>query len=131
MVVFPMKEIWLVIIMDDLDFEVKDVTFEAKMFNRSATFDRIANRSMEDLNYAHLHCDLLNKVALTTIILKGVKSPHKNIHEQYLQKCMFVCVKKFGIESTFPKGDLKKVTCMLLQLSQQPICHQSLLFNLN
>jgi hypothetical protein len=86
---------------------------------------------MEDLNYAHLHCDLLNKVALTIITLKGVKSPHKNIHEQYLQNCMFVCVKNFGIESTFPKGDLKKVTCMLLQLSQQPICHQSLLFNLN
>ncbi len=25
MVVFPMKEVWLVITMDDLDFEVKDV----------------------------------------------------------------------------------------------------------
>jgi hypothetical protein len=119
MVVFPMKEVCLIIAMDDLDFKVKDVAFEAKVFNRYATFNQIANRSMEDLNYAHLYCELLNKVALTIITLKRVKSLHRNIHEQYLQKCMFVCVKKFGIESTCPKGDLKKVRCkLLLQLSQ-------------
>jgi hypothetical protein len=100
--------------MDDLDFGVRNVVFEAKVFNKYATFDQTANRSMEDLNYAHLHCDLLDKVALTTITLKGVKSPHRNIHEQYLPKCMFVWVKNFGIESTCPKGGLKKVTCMLL-----------------
>jgi hypothetical protein len=70
--------------MDVLDFGVRDVAFEAKVFNRYATFDQIANRNMEDLNYAHLHYDLLDKVALTTITFKGVKSPHKNIHEQYL-----------------------------------------------
>jgi hypothetical protein len=69
--------------MDDLDFGVRNVVFEAKVFNQYATFDQTANRSMEDLNYAHLHCDLLDKVALTTITLKGVKSPHRNIHEQH------------------------------------------------
>jgi hypothetical protein len=45
---------------DDLDFGIKDVTFEAKVFNKYGTFDWIINRSMEDLGYAYLHCDLLN-----------------------------------------------------------------------
>ncbi len=55
---------------DDLDFGVKDVTFETKMFNRYRTFDRIANRSVEDMGYAYLHCDLLERAALTTITLR-------------------------------------------------------------
>jgi hypothetical protein len=41
--------------MDDLDFEIRDVTFEAKMFDRYGTFDWITNRSMEDLSYPYLH----------------------------------------------------------------------------
>ncbi len=45
--------------MDDLDFKIRDVAFETKVFNRYGTFDRIANRSMEGLGYAYLHCDLL------------------------------------------------------------------------
>jgi hypothetical protein len=69
-VVIPMKQARLVVVMDDLDFRIRDVTFEVKVFNRYGTFDRIANRSMEDPGYAYLHCDLLNKVALTTITLK-------------------------------------------------------------
>ncbi len=72
-----------IVTVDDLDFGIKEVTFETKMFNKYHTFDRIANRSMEDLGYAYLHCDLLERVALTTIILK-VKSPHIDMHEQYL-----------------------------------------------
>jgi hypothetical protein len=39
MAVVPMKEASLVIAMDDLDFKIKDVTFEAKVFNRYGTFD--------------------------------------------------------------------------------------------
>jgi hypothetical protein len=57
-------------VVDDLDFWIKTVTFEAKVFNRYGTFDWIINRSMEDLGYAYLHCDLLDKAILTTITLR-------------------------------------------------------------
>jgi hypothetical protein len=43
----PMKETKLVVVVDDLDFGIKDVTFETKVLNRYGTFDRIANKSME------------------------------------------------------------------------------------
>jgi hypothetical protein len=71
--------------MDDLDFGVRDVVFEAKVLNRYGTFDRITNRNMEDPSYAYLHCDLLDKATLTTITFK-IKSPHIDMYEQYLQK---------------------------------------------
>jgi hypothetical protein len=70
MVVVLMKQAQLVVTVDDLNFGVRDVVFEAKMFNRHGTFDRIANKNMEDPSYAYLHCDLLDMVALTTITLK-------------------------------------------------------------
>jgi hypothetical protein len=64
---------------------------------------------MEDPNYAYLHCDLLDKVALTIIRLK-VKSFYVKMHEQHLQKGMFVKMEYFGIESKskrgFEKGDM-------------------------
>jgi hypothetical protein len=69
--------------MDDLDFRIKDVAFETKVFNRYGTFDWIINRNMEDPCYAYLHCDLLDRVALTIITLK-VKLPHIKMHEQHL-----------------------------------------------
>jgi hypothetical protein len=96
-------------VVDDLDFKIRDVTFEAKVLNRYGTFDQIANMSMEDLRYACLHCDLLNKGALTIITLR-VKLPYIKMHEQHLQKGMFVKVKFFAIESKskrgFEKGDM-------------------------
>ncbi len=57
MVVVPLKEIKLIIVVDDLDFKIKDVAFKAKVFNRYGTFDRITNTSMENLGYAYLHYD--------------------------------------------------------------------------
>jgi hypothetical protein len=39
MVVVPMKEIRIVVAMDDLDFGIKDVAFQVKVFNRYDTFD--------------------------------------------------------------------------------------------
>jgi hypothetical protein len=64
---------------------------------------------MEDPDCAYLHCGLLNKATLTTIILR-VKSLHIEMHEHHLQKCMFVKVENFGIESNskrgFEKGDM-------------------------
>ncbi len=83
MVVIPMKEAQLVIGVDELDFGMRDVTFEAKVLNRYGTFDRIANRSMEDLGYACSHCDLLDMETLNTITLK-IESLHIGMHEQYL-----------------------------------------------
>jgi len=59
------------------------VAFETKVFNGYRTFDRIANRNMEDLGYAYLHCDLLERATLTIITLI-IKSPHINMHEKYL-----------------------------------------------
>ncbi len=80
MVVVLVKEVQLVVAIDDLDFGIRDVVFEAKVLNRHDTFDQIRNRSMENLVYAYLHCDLLNMVALTTISLK-VKSIHINMYK--------------------------------------------------
>jgi hypothetical protein len=55
MAIILVKEARLVVGKDDLDFEIRDVTFEAKVLNRYGTFDQIANRSMEDPGYAYLH----------------------------------------------------------------------------
>jgi len=113
MVVITVKEAKLVVTMNDLDFRIRDVTFEAKVLNRYGTFDRIANKNMEDPSYAYLHCDLLDRATLTIITLK-VKSPYIEMHEQQLQKGMFVKAKFFGIESKFKrrfeKGDMHVVS---------------------
>jgi len=67
---------------------------------------------MEDLGYAYLRCDLLDMATLTIITLK-VKLPYIKMHEQHLQKCMFVRVENFGIDSKskrgFEKGDMHVV----------------------
>jgi hypothetical protein len=39
MVVVPMKEAKFVIAMDDFDFRIKNVAFEAKVLNRYGTLD--------------------------------------------------------------------------------------------
>jgi hypothetical protein len=39
MVVIPMKEGRLVIVVDDLNFRIKDVAFEAKVFTRYGTLN--------------------------------------------------------------------------------------------
>jgi hypothetical protein len=63
------KEGRLVVVVNDLDFEIKDVMFEAKVFNKYGTFDQIANRTMQDSRYTYLHCDWLDMAILTTITL--------------------------------------------------------------
>jgi hypothetical protein len=95
MVIILVKEVRLVVAVDDLDF---GIVFEAKVLNRYGIFYQIANKSMENLCYAYLHCDLLDKV-IQTIIIPKVKSLYINMHGQYLQKCMFVKVKNFDIDS--------------------------------
>jgi len=66
-----MKEVKLVIVVDDLDFRIRDVAFEAKVFNRYGTFDQITNRSMENPSYTHLHYDLLDKAIMNTNHFEG------------------------------------------------------------
>jgi hypothetical protein len=41
MVIVLVKEVRLIIVVDDLDFEIKDVAFEAKVLNRYGTFDQM------------------------------------------------------------------------------------------
>jgi hypothetical protein len=41
MVVILMKEVWLVVVMDDLDFGIRDVVFEVKLFTKYGTFNLI------------------------------------------------------------------------------------------
>jgi hypothetical protein len=60
---------------DDLDFGLRDVTFDANVLNKFGTFDWIANRSMENLSYAYLHYDLLERTTLIIIIFR-VKLSH-------------------------------------------------------
>jgi len=78
MVNVPMKKVRLITMVDDLDFRIKAITFEAKVFNKCGTFDQLVNRNMEDLGYAYLHCDLLDRAALTTITLRV---PYIEMHE--------------------------------------------------
>jgi hypothetical protein len=80
MAVVLVKKVRLVVAIDELDFGIRDVAFEAKVLNRHGTFDQIRNRSMENSVYAYLHCDLLNIVALTTISLK-FKSLYIDMYE--------------------------------------------------
>jgi hypothetical protein len=75
-----LKEAKIIVVVDDLDFEIRDVAFESKVFNRYGTFDQIINKSMENPSYKYLHYDLLDRVVLTIITLK-VKSPHIEMHE--------------------------------------------------
>jgi hypothetical protein len=39
MVIVPLKEDRVIFAVDDLDFGIRDVTFEAKVFNKYGTFD--------------------------------------------------------------------------------------------
>jgi len=39
MVTILVKEVKIVVVVDDLDFGIKDVAFEAKVFNRFDNFD--------------------------------------------------------------------------------------------
>jgi hypothetical protein len=107
-----MKEARLIVVMDDLDFRIRNVALEAKVLDKYGTFDIIENKSMDDPSYAYLHYDLLDMAVLTTITLK-VKSPHIKMHEQHSQKNMFVRVENFVIESRsksgFEKGDMHVV----------------------
>jgi hypothetical protein len=55
------------------------------------------------IGYAYLHYDLLNMASLAIIILKAY-SPHIKMHEQLLQKGMYVKVENFGIELKCKRG---------------------------
>ncbi len=66
--------------MDDLDFKIRDVALEVKVFNRYVTFDQIANTSMENSSFAYFHFDLLDRVTLTIIVFM-IKLAHIDVYE--------------------------------------------------
>jgi hypothetical protein len=69
-----------VIGVDDLDMGFHDVTFEGLV-----PFDHTTQKTMDDLSYVYLYCELLDQVGLTMITLH-VKSPNIQMHENVLQK---------------------------------------------
>ncbi len=104
-----------------LDFGVRDVAFEAKVFNRYGTFDRIANKNMEDPSYAYLHCDLLDRVVVTIITLK-VKSPHIDMMSNTCKKTCWWGSKILALSHNPKRDFMIKATCMLsLQLNLMTI----------
>jgi hypothetical protein len=70
---------------------------------------------MEYPSYAYLHCDLLDIITITTIALR-VKSPHIEIHEEHLQKNMFMIVENFNIESKLKRGFKKRGSTTIVSL---------------
>lgn len=70
---------------------VHDVAFEGLMLNWYKTFDCITKKTMDDPSYVCLYCELLDWVGLTTITLWD-KSPHIQMHENVLQKGLYVKV---------------------------------------
>jgi hypothetical protein len=66
-------------------------------------FDRITKKTMDGSGYAYIYCELLDRVGLTMITLR-IKSPHIQMHENVLQKWLYVKVKNFGIEVGSHKG---------------------------
>jgi hypothetical protein len=81
------------------------------VFNRYGTFDHIANKNLEDPNYAYLCYNLLNKATLTVITLI-MKSPHIKKIQHLLQKNMYVKNGELGINQ-HQKRVLRKATCLL------------------
>ncbi len=79
------KEVKLVVVVNDLDFGIKDVR---QVFDRFGIFDQIANKSMGDPSYAYLHCDLLDKVALTIVLLKVKLSCIKMMNNICKRACL-------------------------------------------
>ncbi len=73
----PVKEVRLVVVVDDLDLKLELLHFRQRCSIGVAPLI-VVNRNMEDLGYAYLHCDLLNKIALTTITLKV---PYMEMHK--------------------------------------------------
>ncbi len=68
--IIVVKEARLIVMVNDLDFGIKDVALQAKVLNKYGIFDQIANKSMGDPSYQYLHYDLLDKVALTIVLLR-------------------------------------------------------------
>jgi hypothetical protein len=91
------------------------VVFEGLVSNQYGTFDHITKKTMDDLGYAYIYCELLDWAGLTMITL-WVKSPHVQMHENVFQKWLYVNVKNFGIEVRsqrgFEKGDMPIILTM-------------------
>jgi len=91
--------------------ELKDVAFQAKVFNKYGIFDQIAKRAWE-IQAIHICIVIVGQGSFNHSAFEGEIVSYK-IDEKHLQKGMFVKVENFGIESkskrSFEKGDM----CML------------------
>jgi len=75
---------------------------------------------MDDPGYAYLYCELLNQVGLTMITL-WVKSPHIQMHENVLQKGLYIKVENFGIEVRSQRGFEKREIPIILVVESTTI----------
>ncbi len=107
--IIAMIEVRLVLVVNDLDFGIKNVAFQAKVFKKYGIFDQIANKSMGDPSYAYLHCDLLDKVALTIVLLR-VKLFHIKMMKNICKRACLWRLKTLALNQNL-KGVLRKVTC--------------------
>jgi hypothetical protein len=112
---------------DDLDMGFHDVTFEGLVPNWYGIFGHITQKTMDDLGYVYLYCELLDRVGLTTITLR-VKSPHIQMHEDVLQKGLYVKVENFGIEAKSQRGFEKRDMPNILMVESTTILSSITMF---
>jgi len=98
---------------DDLNMGFHDVAFERFVLNRYGIFDHITKKTMDDLGYGYLYCKLFDWVGLTIITLL-VKSLHIQMHENVLQKGLYVRVEIFKIKARSYNGFEKRDMQMYL-----------------
>jgi len=98
---------------DDLNMGFHDVAFEGFVLNRYGIFYHITKKTMDDLGYGYLYCKLFDRVGLIIITLL-VKSLHIQMHENVLQKGLYVKVENFKIKARSHNGFEKRDMQMYL-----------------
>ena len=92
-----------------IDENTRDVAFEGKILSRYGTFDYIRANRTKDRGYAYLHCDMIDKECLTTIML-SVCTPLIEHHQAKLHPGSYVRVENFAVKPKsgggFQKGDM-------------------------
>ncbi len=90
-----------------------DVVFEGFVLNQYGIFYHITKKTMDDLGYGYFYCKLFDRLGLTIITLL-VKSLHIQMHENVLQKGLYVKVENFKIKARSHNGFEKKDMQMYL-----------------
>ena len=94
----------MVVSVDDLSEDSRNVLFESKILSRYENWD-----AMKQLKSAYLHCDMIDKLRLT-IVTMSLKSPEIEQHQTKLPCRSIICAENFGVslksEKSFKKGDM-------------------------